>query len=107
MEGYLSVGVHINERSAIVSVDGELDLASSPRLEQAIAEADRSPRPLVVLDLKHLRFIDMAGLRVLLEAHERTEAEGRRLVLTNVPEPVRRVLALAQVDELLPLENGE
>jgi anti-anti-sigma regulatory factor len=41
-------------------------------------------------------------LRVLIAARRRAEAEGQRLVLANVREPVRRTLTLAQADELFP-----
>lgn len=102
MPGYLSVAVREHERSTVVHVEGELDLASSGHLEAVIREARRATAPLMVVDLEKLRFIDMAGLRVLIKAREQAEGEGRRLVLANVREPVRRVLALARVEALFP-----
>jgi anti-anti-sigma factor len=51
-----------------------------------------------VIDLANLRFTDMAGLRVLMEAQAQSDREGRRLVLANVPESVRRVMKLARVN---------
>jgi anti-sigma B factor antagonist len=99
---YLTVAVREHDRSTVLHVEGELDLGSSRYLEEAIREAREAGPPLVVLDVENLRFIDMAGLRVLIAAHARAEADGERLVLANVPDPVRRVLALAQVEKLLP-----
>jgi anti-sigma B factor antagonist len=99
---YLTVAVREHERSTVLHVEGELDLGSSGYLEEAIRQARRSGPPLVVVDVEKLRFIDMAGLRVLIAAHARAEEEGERLVLANISDPVRRVLTLAQVDELLP-----
>lgn len=90
----------------IVDVDGELDLASSPQLEQALAHAWHDQPGLVVLQLGNLRFLDMAGLRVMLGAQDEAERHGGRLVLANVREPVRRVMKLARVDDLFTiLEN--
>jgi anti-sigma B factor antagonist len=99
---YLSVAIREHERSTVLHIEGELDLGSSRYLEEAISEARRAGPPLVVLDVEHLDFIDMAGLRVLIAAHARAEEDGQRLVLANVRDPVRRVLTLARVDELLP-----
>lgn len=102
MRAYLRVAIREHERSTVVHVEGELDLGSSGRLEAAMREARQAAAPLMVVDLEKLRFIDMAGLRVLIAARRRAEAEGQRLVLANVREPVRRTLTLAQADELFP-----
>lgn len=102
MQVYLTVGVRETERSTVLYVDGELDLASARQLEEAISRARRSAPELVVLDLEKLEFIDMAGLRVLTSAHQLATQEGQGLVLANVPDQIRRVLVLAEADELLP-----
>jgi anti-sigma B factor antagonist len=90
-------------QSVVVEVDGELDLASAPELERALRQAWLQERGLVVVDLTDLRFIDMAGLRSLLTAQQQAEQEGRQLLLANVPDAVRRVMALAHVDEVLAI----
>lgn len=93
-------------KSIVVEVDGELDLGSSPQLEQALEYARRDQPPLVVIDLAKLRFSDMAGLRVLMEAQEQSDREEGQLVLANVPEPVRRVIKLARLNSVFTiLEN--
>jgi anti-sigma B factor antagonist len=106
VQAYLSVAVRESERSIVVYVEGELDLASSVDLADVISRvARRSAR--VVVDLEKLRFIDMAGLRVLVSAYDDARDAGRRVVLANVREPVRRVLTLAQAGPLLPRLQGE
>jgi anti-sigma B factor antagonist len=105
VEGYLSVAVRQSERSTVLSVEGELDLASSGQLEDAIRRLGGDAE-LLVIDLEKLRFIDMAGLRVLLAAHQEAARAGRRVVLANVRDPIRRTLTLAQVDGLLPTLDG-
>jgi anti-sigma B factor antagonist len=107
LKPYLRIGVRTTEQSTVLRVEGELDLASARQLEQAIAYARRSAPPLLVLDLEKLRFIDMAGLRVMLAAYQEAENEGQQLVLAHVPGRIRRVLALAEVEDLLPeIEGG-
>jgi anti-anti-sigma factor len=98
VQAYLSVSAREQGESIVIEVDGELDLGSSPQLEQALDYARREEPALVVIDLAKLRFTDMAGLRVLMEAQAHSDREGRRLVLANVPEPVRRVMKLARVN---------
>jgi anti-anti-sigma factor len=75
--------------AAWVRVAGELDLLTSPKLEQTLGEAQRYAR-LVALDLRELTFIDCAGVHVILDA-QRAEC---RLVLVRGQAHVDRVLTL-------------
>ena len=87
----------------VLEVDGELDLASTRNLEQALEDAWRRQPRLLVLELGNLRFVDMAGLRVLLAAAQRAEQQDTRLVLANVRDPVLRVMKLASVSSLFTI----
>lgn len=107
MNAHLSVSVRERGQSVVVEVCGELDLASSSKLEHALRETWRVKPRLLVLELAKLRFIDMAGLRVLLGAQQDAADRSAQLVLANVRPAIRRVMALAQVDDLLTvLEMG-
>jgi anti-anti-sigma factor len=87
----------------VVHVEGELDIATAPDLE-AVLLRPRPPDERVVLDLAELRFMDSTGLRVLLRATSGAR-EGRwELFLRNVPHNVRRLFALAGVEEAVPPE---
>lgn len=107
MQTYLSVNVRDQGQSIVIELDGELDLGSSPQLEQALDFAQRDRPALVVVDLDKLSFTDMAGLRVLMVAQEQSDREGGRFVLANVPDPVRRLMRLARVNDAFTiLEEG-
>ena len=51
----------------------------------------------VVLDLDDVHFIDSAGLRVVLAAHERKVERGQRLALTPGSPQVQRLFSIAGV----------
>jgi len=101
VQTYLSVSVREQDRSVVLELEGELDLASSPQLEHVLERTRREHPGLMVLDLERLRFIDMAGIRVLLAAQQRAERYGHRLVLANVRHSIRRVMQLASVNGVL------
>ena len=106
MQTYLSVSVREQDQSIVIELDGELDLGSSPQLAQALEQVMRNQPPLLVIDLAKLRFTDMAGLRVLMGAQEESDRAGGRLVLANVPDPVRRLMKLARLNGIFTiLEN--
>jgi anti-anti-sigma factor len=104
---HLRIGIRASEQSTVLRVEGELDLASSRHLEEAIRYARRRRPALLVFDLEKLRFLDMAGLRTLLAARGEADRSGQRLVLSNVPGRIRRVLALAGAEDLLPVMEGD
>ena len=94
-------------RSAVVSVAGELDLATAARLRARLrAVVDQDPPPSrVVLDLAELRFVDGSGVAVLLEAQKAVAAAGGRLVLRSPSAMTRRVVALLGLEAVLPVEG--
>lgn len=107
MRDYLSVALQVHEDSVLVEVAGELDLGSAPELQDALERARNAAPELIVVDLRKLEFIDMAGLRVLLAQHDEARRRSRRLVLVNVGRPIRRVLELARVTEVLTIATGD
>jgi anti-anti-sigma regulatory factor len=50
-----------------------------------------------------VEFLDSSGLSVMLRAHEALASKRRTLVIVCPPGPVRRVMEIARVDELLSL----
>jgi anti-anti-sigma factor len=80
---------------------GELDLAGAPLLAGEIERAESSGLDALVLDLSHLDFLDSAGLRVILAAHERARDAGRGFAITPGPPQVQKLLEIAGVDRHL------
>ncbi|MEA2304163.1 MAG: anti-sigma factor antagonist [Solirubrobacteraceae bacterium] len=85
-----------------VHVNGELDLATSPRLEltlQRLVAAQRS----VVLDLDRVSFMDASGIGVILRTAALARELQRRFTVARSPGPcVRRLLAVSGVEPLVP-----
>ncbi|RCW39952.1 anti-anti-sigma factor [Halopolyspora algeriensis] len=59
-----------DERTLVVKVSGEIDLVTSPQLEQELTRAlDTRPEALV-LDITGVTFLSSAGLAVLVGMHQ-------------------------------------
>ena len=83
----------------MLHLTGELDLASAPVFERALADADVASAPLLVLDLDELKFVDSTGLRVILLAHEGSRARGQEFAITPGSPQVQRLLSITSVAE--------
>jgi anti-sigma B factor antagonist len=94
----LTIEVRREPDRIVLTLHGELDLASAPRLQSEIESDTVDAADIVVLDLNDVHFIDSAGLRVVLAAHERTVQRGQRLALTPGSPQVQRLLSIAGVD---------
>jgi anti-anti-sigma factor len=85
----------------LISVSGELDLASSAALEEELTRATASEVDLIVLDLRELEFMDSTGLSTLVKAHQHAEEAGKQFGLVRGPQQVQRLLSLTGVEERL------
>jgi len=82
---------------------GELDIATTPELEQALADATADAATEIVLDLRELTFMDSSGLRALAQANTRAGESGVDLSIWRGPRQIERVLEISGLGSLLPL----
>lgn len=75
----------------LVTATGEIDMASSAELEEALAT---EPDKVVIANLSDVGFIDSSGLRSLVAARDKLEDAGGRLVLVFGDGPVERIIDL-------------
>ena len=88
----------------IVSVVGELDLATVPELRIALFGAIDSGTGSLLVDLSDCSFIDSSGLEALVGARERLIAtDGRRFGICCAEEQVRRLLEVTGLDKAMGL----
>jgi anti-sigma B factor antagonist len=88
--------------ASVVSLIGELDLSTIPRVEKRLFQELRSKTG-VIVDLTSVSFIDSSGIGLLIRAF-RAE-DNAALLHTVIAEgsQVERVFRLAGIDRALPL----
>jgi len=85
-----------------VEVTGELDLLTTPIVVAVIDAVVRVHQPTVVeLDLTDLSFLSTCGVTALVDAANRLDAAGRRLVVTHPHGTVLRVLTITRTLDFL------
>jgi anti-anti-sigma factor len=96
------IGSELSEGTARLTVSGELDLATVPRLRaEAEAVLEQSAQRLV-LDLSRLTFVDSSGLSLFINLNERAAHEGWSLSLTRPPGNTFSVFSITGADANLP-----
>lgn len=82
----------------VVRVGGEIDMATEPELSKHLTGLNGSR---VMLDLSDVGFIDSRGFRSLVEAHQRSEANGGGLVISGVSPTAFKALQILGLDRVL------
>ena len=90
----------------VITVSGEVDLASSPQLDDAIISTLDSGAKAVAIDLTDVSFMDSSGLGVIVRGLKRCrEAEiDLDLVITN--ERVLKVFGITGLDQVIPIHSS-
>jgi anti-sigma B factor antagonist len=87
----------------ILSVKGEIDIATAGTLDEAVEQAITDGRTRIAVDLEGVSFMDSTGLRTLIVAHRRlVDIEGTLAVIPGSG-PIRRLLEVAGVVDTLEI----
>lgn len=90
----------------MVEVGGELDLHESSRLSAEVDKVLTNSVAFLEVRAEGLTFADSAGLRAILLAQETAHARGIGFALSNVPGPIKRIIDMAGLNEVLfPAEH--
>ena len=98
---HLRVSTSFTDGTAVIELEGELDLAGANALEQQLAQPEADAARAVVLDLRGVRFMDSSGLRVIAVMLQRSQERGRRLALVPGAAQVMRVFDVTRMRERL------
>jgi anti-sigma B factor antagonist len=101
----LAVRTAPGDGNMVMSLEGELDLVSAPRLRDALAAVNGANLDELVLDLADLTYIDSVGIGLLVASRRRLESEGCGFALRNPGPSVRRLLEITGLEEYLGLRG--
>jgi anti-sigma B factor antagonist len=98
----LSWDIQSHDHVTVVLVEGELDVGTAPGLAgelEPLADAGGH----LILDMSGVRFCDCAGLSLFLRLDKRAATAGGSLHLAALTAPVRRLITLAKLNDVLPV----
>lgn len=84
----------------VITVSGELDISNAGSLERVVETMAKQHPQRLIFDLSGLRFMDSAGIAVLVG----TTAKVEEVRLRDPTPVVRRVIELTGLTRVLPME---
>lgn len=97
------VSVDQHDGVAVISLDGNLDAVTSPRLDDCLKEQLSQGHERLVLDFGKVGYISSAGLRVILSTLKDARQKGGNVCLAAVQQGVYRVLEMSGLTSILTL----
>jgi anti-sigma B factor antagonist len=89
--------------ASVITILGELDIATSPKVRELLSEAARDgDRPLVI-DLTGCEFVDSTGLATLLHGAKPAQNGESNVALVCTGGEVRKLLELTAIDRTIPV----
>ncbi|WP_234334514.1 STAS domain-containing protein [Streptomyces sp. NRRL B-1347] len=85
-------------QALVAELHGEVDIAAVKALARTLHELTGDQKRELIVDLRHVTFIDCSGLGVLCAAHNRLAARGLRLRLVVDRPFTLRMLRMCKLD---------
>lgn len=98
----MTVTKTLEEKVLNVKVEGRLDTATAPALEEELAEVLEEAEELV-FDLEGLEYMSSAGLRILLATQKKMTLKGGMKVV-NVNDVIREIFDITGFSDILTIE---
>lgn len=89
----------------VMSVFGELDVATSPDLRERLIDLVAEGRTRLVIDLDGVDFLDSTGLGTIVGALKRVRTHGGDLRLVCSQSRIARLFEITGLDKAVPLQS--
>ena len=99
------VGKQQVDQAVVLTVSGEVDMLSSPKLAEAIQTALAAKPAALIVDLSKVDFLASAGMTVLVTAQAEIEPPARFAVVANGA-ATSRPIKLMGIDSVLSLYSS-
>lgn len=87
----------------VVTVHGEIDVATSPTLRERLIDLVNDGSARLVLDLEAVDFLDSTGLGTIVSILKRARTHGGDLRLVCTEARIRRLFEITGLDNAVPL----
>jgi anti-sigma B factor antagonist len=100
----LNVSSRFRNDHTIVTISGEIDLYTAPRLHSELGAVLVDGMPTrVVIDMSGVEFCDSTGMNVLLSCLRRVRERGGELEIASPKPAVRKILQVTGLDSVFTL----
>jgi anti-sigma B factor antagonist len=100
----VSTSVMYRHGIAVLAISGEIDIASAPTVERAIAAVLAEDPPSLIIDLLGVQFLASAGVGIMVKTRDKF-VDCQRFSVVAQGLMTRRVIELLDLDRVLLLQE--
>ncbi len=99
----LDITTDISGDMCTVTVDGEIDVYTAPRLKEALVKAIEDGCVHVIVDLDRVGFIDSSGLGVLVSGLRRARERDGVVRIVCTRDNILKIFRITGLDKVFPI----
>ena len=90
---------------ALISVEGEVDMHSSPNVRETLVPYFKRDMQGIVVDLSAVTYMDSSGIATMIEGLQWSKNVGKRFVLAGLTPKVMDVFVLTNLKDVFEFSN--
>lgn len=99
----LDIRTELTDGVCTVSLEGEVDVYTAPRLKESLIEQIESGCVNVIVNLDDVGFIDSSGLGVLVGGLRRAKEKGGGIRLVCTRDNILKIFRITGLDKVFPI----
>ncbi|HSZ71754.1 MAG TPA: STAS domain-containing protein [Cytophagaceae bacterium] len=99
----MNISANKEDKTYVITIDGEIDASSSIELDSAISEAIKKGERKILVDCANLNYISSAGLGVFMSYLEDFEDQGIKIALYQMNDKVKSVFEILGLVDLIDI----
>ncbi|MHC4618874.1 MAG: STAS domain-containing protein [Planctomycetota bacterium] len=100
-------GVRVSGQTIVLELGGEIDMTRSNEVRRKFKELFQKKPAVVVVDMRHVGFIDSSGLAILVSALKWCRLNGSELKLVGLVRNVRSIFEICRLDSIFQIYDTE
>lgn len=84
---------------------GDLDILSSPGLQEEVLNLYREEPKDIVMDFEDLNYLDSTGLGVLIAIYKELTEDGHEICIRNAKPNIRKLFFITDLDKAFGIEE--
>ena len=101
----LNISQEVTDQAIRITVEGEVDLYTSPKLRSVIMDAMKAGEARIEVGLGGVNYMDSSGVATLVEGFKSAHENGRTFTLVSPSSSVMKVLELAKLDSVFTISR--
>ena len=87
----------------VLSIEGEVDLDSSPTLREQLKKLSHTRCPRLLVDFSKVTYIDSSGLATLIEYFQTAQSYQGKLGIAALAPRIKNSFAIVRLDEIFAI----